>query len=383
MFAVSALLASAAFAPAHAQTAEAAAERLKALLAQQEITIDWQSVEESGANAVLSGVTVGADDTQVEVGDVELTGISEVDDGYRVESLRLDEYVQGEPDDSFRISGLELTGLLLPHDENLADYGGFLFYETADIAYVGATSGGEPVFSLEGLNARLSQPEGEQPMSFTGGVESFVLEEGLVQEEQRVILEALGYERFEGHIEMAGTWQPTDGRLVLSQYDTTVAEAGTFSISLDVGGYTPDFIAALTELQTRMAANPEENNSAVGLGMLGLMQQLTFHHARIEFADDSLTERILEMIAESEGVEPADIANEWEESARAFLGMLNNPDFTESAASAVATFLAQPGSIAIVADPPSAAPFALVIAGALTAPQMLPTQLGLSVVANE
>ncbi len=80
---------------------------------------------------------------------------------------------------------------------------------------------------------------------------------------------------------MAGSWQPTDGRMALSQYDISVENAGTIGMTFDFGGYTPDFIKSMQEMQKQMAAQPDgADSSAQGMAMLGLMQQLTLHSAR-------------------------------------------------------------------------------------------------------
>ena len=60
-----------------------------------------------------------------------------------------------------------------------------------------------------------------------------------------------------------------------------------------------------------MAAQPAgADNSAQGMAMLGLMQQLTFNGASIRFDDDSLTGKVLDYVAKQQGMKPEDIANQ-------------------------------------------------------------------------
>ena len=120
------------------------------------------------------------------------------------------------------------------------------------------------------------------------------------------MIEALGYQHINGYFEMAGSWQPTDGRMGLTQYDISVENAGTLGMTFDLGGYTPDFVKSIQEMQKKMAAQPAgADNSAQGLAMLGLMQQLTFNGASIRFDDDSLTGKVLEFVAKQQGQKPA------------------------------------------------------------------------------
>ena len=74
------------------------------------------------------------------------------------------------------------------------------------------------------------------------------------------------------------------------KYDISVDNAGTLGMTFDLGGYTLDFIKSLQEMQKKMAAQPEgADNSAQGMAMLGLMQQLTLQQRldplRRQFAD--------------------------------------------------------------------------------------------------
>jgi hypothetical protein len=193
----------------------------------------------------------------------------------------------------------------------------------------------------------------------------------------------MGYQQLAGFLEMAGSWNQTDGHLALSQFDINVEDAGTFGISLDLGGYTPELMASLRKLQAQMAANPDGDNSAAGIAMLGLLQQMTFQSARIEFTDDSLTSRALDLVASQQGAKPADVANQAKALVPFAMMQLNNPELTQMVTQAVSSFLDNPQNLAIIAQPPAPIPFALIAAGAMGAPQTLPQQLGVKVVANE
>ena len=113
-------------------------------------------------------------------------------------------------------------------------------------------------------------------MEFSGTTEKFNADLTLVDDpKSKEVIDALGYQNINGNFSIAGTWQPTDGKLELSQYDISVDNAGTLGMTFDLGGYTLDFIKSMQEMQKQMAAQPAgADNSAQGMAMLGLMQQL-------------------------------------------------------------------------------------------------------------
>lgn len=370
---------------AFAQTVDAALERLKALVEDQGAKIEWASADISGADAVLVDVKVGTADDMAPIGNVTLTGISETDDGYLVNEISMDRYfVDDGEGSSVTVEGVGMTGVVLPDEDAVDGYGGFLFYDTADVGSIVVNTGGKDVFTLSDLHVEVTAPEDGNPMEFTGAAEGFTVDLSAIEDpQQKQILQALGYEQMEGYFEIAGSWDPEDGLMSLSQYDMAVVDAGTLGFTFEIGGYTKDFIASLRELQKQMAANPDADSSAQGLAMMGLMQQLTFHSADISFADDSLTNKVLEFVAQMQGAKPADIANQAKAVLPFVLAQLNNAELTTQASQAVSAYLDDPQSIRIAAEPASPVPFALIMAGAMSDPMSLTKTLGLGVFANE
>lgn len=370
---------------AFAQTVDAALDRLKALVEEQGARIEWASADISGADAVLVDVRVGAADDMVPIGNVTLTGISQTDNGYLVDGIAMDRYFLDDGSgSSVTVEGVGMTGVILPNEDAVDGYGGFVFYDTADVGSVVVNTAGKEVFTLSDLHVEVTAPEDGNPMEFTGAAEGFTVDLSVIEDpQQQQVLQALGYEQIEGYFEMAGSWDPEDGLMSLSQYDMAVVDAGTLGFTFEIGGYTPDFIASLREIQKQMAANPDGDSSAQGLAMMGLMQQLTFHGADISFTDDSLTNKVLEFVAQMQGAKPSDIANQAKAVLPFALAQLNNAELTTQASQAVSAFLDDPQSIRIAAEPADAVPFALIMAGAMSDPMSLTRTLAVGVYANE
>jgi hypothetical protein len=141
----------------------------------------------------------------------------------------------------------------------------------------------------------------------------------------------------------------------------------------------------MQEMQKNMANQPEgADNSAQGLAMLGLMQQLTFHSASLRFDDDSLTGKALDFVAAQQGVKAADLANQAKAIVPFLMAQLNNPEFTSQATTAISAYLDDPKSIEVSAEPDNAVPFAMIMAGAMSpSPQDLLKTLAVTVTAND
>lgn len=387
--ALSGMVAFPAVSPAFAQDLDAVLARFKAVMAEQGTTLDWQDVGNyTNTNGdeitTLDGVTMTVNDAPVDVGTVELGDIGETDAGYTISSVKLPSYYFNE--DSFSVSAndIALEGVILSKEGTQNVYGSALYYERANLGEARMQVGGEDVFTLTDFHVTLSPPEEGQPMTFDGAAEAFTVALGKLEDPTtRAAATAMGYENLEGYLEMKGNWDPASGQLSVGKFDITGVDAGTFGLSLNIGGYTPEFVKALQQMQEQMAANPNDDNSAQGLAMLGLLQQLTLNSARIQFSDDSLTGKVLEFVAQQQGTQPANIANQAKAVVPFMLMQLNNPELMQMATAAVGSFLDNPQNISISAEPPAPVPFALIMAGAMSAPQSLPQQLGVKVTANE
>lgn len=384
ILAISTMLVAMPFSPALAQDVDAALARLKVLVEEQGGTIDWANANVAGANVELVDVEIGGPEGRVPIGNVVLEGISEVATGYRIERMAMDYYTVGDETGSLVIDGLELSGVILPDEANQDALGGFVFYETADLSRAEVVVEGRTVFTLTDVHAEISAPEGDEPMTFTGAAEGFSIDLSIMEDpDQYAVMEALGYGQLSGYLEMDGMWDRASGQLVLSQYDLTVVDAGTVGFTFHLGGYTTDFVAGLRAIQQEMAANPDGDSSAQGFQILGLMQQLSLAGAEIAFLDDGLTNKVLEFIAQQQGMRPVDIANQAKAVVPFLMAQLNNRELTAMVTRAVSTFLDDPQSIRITAEPDGAVPFSMIMAGAMTAPQDLPSTLGVVVVAND
>lgn len=372
---------------AFAQDATAVAERLKSLLAAQSMTLGWSSVSGDDSEMVIEGATLAlaGEDKAFPVGKITLSGISEENGGFKIETVSTEPYSVTEEGATIDISPLTLGNVSLPAEGSTAPLGSFVMYETASLENFSVKVGDKQAFQMTNFEAEVTPPADGQAMEFTGSAEKFTADLSLIEDAQsKAAIDALGYQSISGSFDIAGTWQPKDGQMALTQYDITVDNAGTFGMTFDLGGYTLDFIKSMQDLQKSMAAQPEgTDNSAMGLAMLGLMQQLTFNGASVRFDDDSITNKVLDYLGKQQGVTGKDVANQAKAIVPLMMMELNNPELTQQVTQALSAFLDNPKSIEVAAKPGAPVPFALLAASGMASPQALPKTLGLTVTANQ
>jgi hypothetical protein len=371
---------------AFAQDTNAVAERLKTLLAAQSMELSWSGISGDASKMVIEGATVkpAAEKDALPIGNITLEGVSDENGGYAIATASTDAFTRSEKSTTVEVSPFVIHGLTLPPEGSTGPLGGFLMYKSANLDHLTVKVDDKTAFSMQNLSVDVTPPAGGSALEFKGGVEKFTGDLSQAKDPKaKEAIEALGYQTITGNIRMAGSWQPSDGQLSLSKYDVTVDNAGTLGLSLNIGGYTLDFIKSVQELQKKMASQMEgDNKSAQGMAMLGLMQQLSFGGATIRFDDNSLTNKILDYVAKQQGMTAKDVANQAKAIVPFGLAQLNNPELTAQASKAIGAFLDNPKSIEISAKPATPVPFAMIAAGAMSDPKSLTKTLGLSVTGN-
>lgn len=375
--------------PAVALDTDAFLDRLQAVMAEQGTNVGWAEIDQYENDD--GDPVIGLIDVNVEVNGegttlplVELIDVTEQGGGWRVGTLLVPEFSNQDGDSAVYLSEIAVDGMLLEPEGQENAYGGALFYEAARLAEMAVTVKDVDVFTMTDMAIEVDLPEGSEPMVFTGAAEAFTAKPGAADDPKtRATAAALGYSDISGSFAIDGDWDPASGLLRLTRYDITVDDAGTIGISLEIGGYTPDFIKSLRETQAAMLANPNGDQSASGMAMLGLMQQLSFHSARIHFDDDTLTNKVLEFAAQQQGGRARDVANQAKAMVPFMMMQIGDQQLTAQATTAVSAFLDNPGNLVVSAAPPAPVPFALLMAGAMSAPQTLPQTLGVTITANE
>lgn len=381
-------LVTASISPALAVEADAAGERLKKLLEMQEVELSYDGARLDGDDVTLENVTMASTVAKdgLKLGDLVLEDVVEEPDGsYRVGTLAVDSYEHQLDGVTLSIIDLTISGLVLPEDPASDPFGGAMRYHRADVARMEFDGDEGPVASFGNIYSEMSVAE-DNTLEMVGGAESFSfnLAAGMDDNNTATALNEMGYSEISGSAILEGSWRPSDGRMILSRYESTIDDAGSLILSMDFSGYTPAFIKTLQETTKNLAKQGDSANSSMqGMAMLGLMQQLTFHGASIRFNDNSLTQKVLERISQKENKSQAEIVDEAKTGISQQLSPVLGSDFTNTVREAVGTYLESPENIEVSAQPANPVPFTMLMGAAMGAPEMLVQQLGLTVKANQ
>ncbi len=365
----------------------AVADRLKAFLTAQGVDISWTGTSGDDSNVTLQGVSIkpAAEKEALPIGDVKLEGVTADNGGFDIATVSTSAFEHSKDGVTLDLSPFVIHDMKVPADGSTDPLGSMLMYKSAELSNMTVKVGDKTAFSMDGLALQITPPADGKALDFTANTEKFTADLSLVDDpKSKEAIEALGYQNISGNIDMAGSWQPSDGKLELSKYDISVENAGTLGMTFDLGGYTVDFVKSMQAMQKQLAAQPEgADKSAQGMAMLGLLQQLSFNGASIRYEDDSLTGKVLDYVGKQQGMSGKDVANQAKAIVPFGMAQLNNPELTAEVSSAVNTFLDDPKSLEVSAEPPSSVPFALIMAGAMSNPLDLPKTLGVKVKANQ
>ncbi|MER8433245.1 hypothetical protein [Mesorhizobium caraganae] len=365
----------------------AIADRLKAALAVQGVDITWTGVTGDNSSMVLQGVSVkpAAEKEALPIGDVKLEGVTEANGGFDVATITTSAFEHSKDGVTLNLTPFVIHDANIPAEGATGPLGSMMIYKSAELENLTVKVADKTAFSVDGVSVQITPPADGKAMEFSATTEKFNADLTLVDDaKSKEAINALGYQNISGNIEIGGTWQPSDGKMDLSKYDISVENAGTLGMTFGLGGYTVDFVKSMQEMQKKMAAQPEgADNSAQGMALLGLLQQLSFNGASVRFDDDSLTGKVLEYVGKQQGMSGKDIANQAKAIVPFGMAQLNNPELTAEVTAAVSKYLDDPKSLEISAEPPAAVPFALIMAGAMSNPLDLPKTLGVHVTANE
>jgi hypothetical protein len=392
--AFSAILLAFPFNQAAAQDASAVAERLKALSAKQGIELAWTNVTGDASSMVIEGLTVkqAGETDAFPIGNVTLSGVTGENGGYRVDTTTTAPFSSTTEGVTVELSEIIVKGLKIPVEDSDDPLTAISFYDSAEMASASFKMAGKNVFSISGLSAQISRPTEGSPMDFTAGVASFSGDlSGVTDPQTKALVDAFGYQTINGSYQTMGTWNLADGRLNITQNDVTVENAGKFGVKVDIAGYTLDFIKQMQEMQKKMAAQPAgETNTAADMEMLGLMQQLSLNGATIRFDDASLTGKILDYVAQQQGLKREDVVNVAKAGLPLALMQVQLTDLAAAISPAINAYLDAPGSIEIKAAPPQPVPFTMLGGAAMANPndpgaaaKAIWSMLGVTVTANQ
>jgi len=374
--------------PAMALDADDFATKLSAMTNQGGNRLSFTAVEPVGGTVVLKSVRLEAPgQPPVNIGDVTFKGVEEEDDGsYFVDEAVFADIEISEGQTKFSIDGIEMNGLTIPADGDTNSFNGMLFYEGFSTGEIRVDNKGANVFSMAGLDLDVERADNgsKVDMKMTGSDLRIDLSK-IDDPKAKDALQQLGYDTLTGDLKMDGTWDAESGVVNLQEYSLSLDEVGRLAMSMKISGYTLEFIKAMQQAQAASASNPDPQaaQQAMGFAMLGMLQQLSFNSASIQFEDASVTERALAFAGKKQGVSGDQMRMALKGMLPLMLGRLGIPELQKQISAAASIYLDNPENIMISATPANPVAVPVIMGASMGDPRTLVDLLNVQVSANK
>ncbi|SOE17372.1 hypothetical protein SAMN05877838_2271 [Hoeflea halophila] len=373
--------------PALALDADDFATKLAAISSQSGTSLSFSAVEPDGSTIVLKSVRVQAPgQAPFNAGDITFYGVEEVNDGsYHADQALFEDIQIVDGPTKVSITGIQMSNLKIPPVKQVYDPADNIgFFQSISTGQINFEHEGDKVFSLGGTKVNLdSGDDGNRVDIKMSGSDLWIDLDRLDDAKARQGLAELGYQTLTGDISVDGMWQMDTGILNVTEM-FSLDDVGSLSLSMQVSGYTRELVEAMQQAQKAAAENPDKKaaEQALGLSMLGLMQQLSFNSAAIRFEDASVTERALAFAGKQQGVSGDQMRMALKGMLPLMLGQIGIPELQKQIAAAANVYLDNPQNITITAKPESPVALPVIMGAGMGDPKSLVDLLNVEVSAN-
>ncbi|MGO4138773.1 hypothetical protein ACEQ6A_30100 [Rhizobium brockwellii] len=350
--------------------------------------ITFEKAEADGDTVTATGVQVGSSslpgDT-LKIGDLTFEGVEEIEGGgYHAKTVSFPDIDISQEEGRFSAKEIQVVGLTIPANATGDTLNDILLYETVSTGSIALNIKGKDVLAIDSIESNLERQDGG--FAYDANVAGLKADLSQVEDANaKEAIEKLGLTTLDGAVTMKGIWEIESGKVAVDEYAFDFKNVGRLNFAVDFSGYTLGFIKSLQQAVKTAEANPnkEEANQAVGLAMLGLMQQLTINSASIRFDDASITKKALDYAGSQQGVTGDQLAQSLKSLVPMMMAQLNMPELQNQVTTAVNSYLDGPKSLTISAAPEKPVPVPMIIGAAMGAPNTIPSVLGVKVTAND
>jgi hypothetical protein len=354
--------------PAAAIEPEAAAQALATAIAgDTKAKVSFESASEADGNVVIVGLTVADPDGSGQVRFAETTIEVPAESGEGVFETPSITYSDGEitGESSGSVASASMTDVTVVDPATIdgeAPFQGVLFAtaEASDMSFTRKDEPGE--LTIDSVSIEMGEYVDNVPQSSSGSVEGITIPPEAFADSQ-VGPQTIGYEQLVLDVSWDGSRNAEAKTMTIDDFTLSIQEGGNLSIS-GVLGNLPE---------------PTAMNDADAAAKAAEME---IHTVTIRYEDNSLAGRILDVLAQQQGISREDYADQIAGALPFLLAALNNPEFQNEVAEAVGTFLKDPQSITVKVEPEAPVSGSEIMGIVSTAPQSLPDRLNASVTAN-
>lgn len=376
---------------AYALDGEDMLKKLNAAYASYGSQITFESATTDDTTVVAKGVKLKVENAEkpveVPVGDVTFSDVEEADDGgYYAGSVTFQNVDLTKDGSHVTAKDIQIDGLTIPGTPSADSIDGMILYESAHTGPITVEQDGKRVFQIEKTEANVTVADDSSSIGFDTSINGIWADLSDVKDPKgQETINKLGLTNINGNMVTKGSWTSATGKIDITEFSLDARDIGKINLLLSMSGYTPALMKAMQDATKAAAANPDKKagDAALGMTMMGLLQQLSFNGASIRFDDASITKRLLDYFGKEQGVTGEQFAQSLKGMVPIMIAQLNMPDLQNQISAAVTKFLDDPKNIEIKAAPaaPVAAP--MIMGAAMGAPQTLPQVLGVSVNANQ
>lgn len=373
---------------AAALDATAFADKVNESFAGGGMTIGYDAAAVDGSNVVLTNASISIPgEKPFPAGNITFENVSdEPDGGYLIETVRMEDVNYTDPKEgvTIMVTDITMSDLDIPGSMDSEDpLDSIMWYSGFNTGKISVTAEGTEVFSIASIDVSMDAISTGYQMGML--LDGMNIDLSMVEERQaREAISEMGYEKLTGSISMDGIWDIDEGRLAINEWETDFVDVGALVMELEIYGYTPELVKSLQEMQKSAAMNPDPKKAeeAMGLAMLGLMGQLSFSQAAISFVDAGVTAKSLAIAGKQQGISGEQMAQALKGMAPIALAQLGLPELQQQLAAAISTYLDDPQSMTVIAQPDEPVPFSQIMGAGMSDPRMLVDVLGVEVGAN-
>lgn len=364
--------------------------KMNALTSPSGIVLAAEGNSVDGDTITLTGVTATlttADNKKVPVGDVTLEGVTESDDGgYEIEKASFADINVMENGNGITAEDIYVEGLSIPGKIEPGKLSSILLASSMHVGATKITAENKQVASIDEMTATYTIADDESKVDFDAAVSGIKVDTTSAPDPKaQEAIQALDLQNLNGEITMKGGWTLADGKMDITEYAFDFDNIGRLDVNFSLSGYTLTLLQSMQDAVKAAEANPDKaaGQQALGMSMMGLMQQLIYNGASIRFDDAGITTKVLDYAGKQQGVDGKQFAQSLKGMLPMVLAQMNMPDLQNQIVAAVNAYLDDPKSLEVSAKPAQPLPFPQIMGAAMGNPADLAKTLNVQVNANQ
>jgi hypothetical protein len=363
--------------------------KLNALSSKSGVVIAAENATVDGDNVTLSGVTATITtegNKKIPLGDVKLEGVSEDDEGYEIKKASFADINFMDNGDGISAKDIYINGLGIPSKTDANDLSSMLSAESVHVGSTSIMAKNKSVMTIDQTTVNYDYADDDSKVSFDADIAGLKIDlTSAPDPKAQEAIQALGLQNLDGEITMKGSWTLADGKMDISEYAFDFDNVGRLDINFSLSGYTMALMKSMQDAMKAAQNNPDKSaaNAALGMSMMGLMQQLSYNGASIRFDDAGITAKVLDYAGKQQGVDGKQFAQSIKGMLPMMLAQMNMPDLQKQIVDAANAYLDAPKSIEVSAKPAQGLPFPQIMGAAMGNPADLAKTLNVKVTANQ